>query len=126
MEMTELRKEKTMNFTCQINRGTNGQSRQWGNAGNTQISNSQETSQSQFSRRANDETIVREYLRSYGLNADDDGTYNTDWMEMSIDARPGDEEYRKAFYVSASSDGKWAKVIDKIPYGQRRDDGYVY
>ena len=113
-----------MTFKCMINRSE--ANKKWKDeGGNVQISDLGPGC-AQFGNRVTDETIIREFLRSYGLNAEDDGTFSESWLEFAIVRRPGAEGYRKTFYVSPSRDGKWATVTGNTPYGQRRNDGYMY
>ncbi len=113
-----------MTFKCMINRSES--KKEWMDEGGNVEINDEGPACANFGNRVSDATIIREFLRSYGLNAEDDGTFSNTWMEFAIVRRPGAEEDRKTFYVSPSRDGKWATVQGNTPYGQRRNDGYMY
>ena len=111
-----------MTMKCQINRNTT--TRNWNNDGNVVMSDGFDRSEARFSPLASDETILREYLKGYGLNAEEDGSYAPGWMEIEIVSKPADQGYCKTFYVL--SDGEWATVTDQMPVGELRADGYRY
>lgn len=97
-----------MTFKTQINRLTS--KHEWYAAnGNTKVSDGYVASESNFGNRASAKTIAREYLKTYGLEPDDSGTYGGTF-DVQIHRRPGHPDANECFTVRVHPDGKWATV----------------
>lgn len=112
-----------MNFQTSITRKSK---KNWNmsEGANTVVSDGYVGSETRYSPKVSNETIIRDYLAGYGVT-DPLDKENESWWEVTIVKRPWKTDDPYTFYVKRVGEHS-VVVTTQTPVGGYRTDGYRY